>query len=527
MLFFSVVLMSIFSNSIKVKAYGETIEGFQTHYEVQNQYQSGNYLIIEGFYFVLYLQNYTDSSKDSGTHYYKIQLSNGTKNYTYYDTGNYYVDLTQIESKTGASWITPGESDIATPNQPNYNYRYRDVGFQFQIPISDLANFTGSSTNWNVNISCVARNTYKGRGVNWEFKQNSIYASKTFSQFESGDNRISATTSMENYSSVISADVAYVRTSPGKDASNSNRATYNGAYLFWGTGQKFYDLSVNTTVSSGVDKLTWYRLSYGNIYYDGRYRAAYQASSGYYGWIPSVFLGSVSGTPYYIKVINIPPKINAGDKSFNEGTVITSELLLENVSATDFSFGTKKPDIKSTDLQINSSRNRVGKYYVTYKVRDSRNLLTEKTITVNIINMPPQITVSDNIKLDYGELITKEKLFKSLIGAYDVYDGDLKDKVYIKDYGGVLLDRTDNPYRQYLVVFAVKDSNGAESTDTLILTISYQFARSINSDYLYTLSKKSKWKTPELYNELHIILTKDPNVESECEKIWVFTNEGE
>jgi len=526
MLFFSVVLLLIFSNSMKVQAYGETIEGFQTHYEVQNQYQSGNDIIIEGFYFVLYLQNYIDSTKDTGTHYYKMQLSNGSKSFTYYDTGNYYVDLTQIELKTGASWITPGESDIATPNQPNYNYRYRDVGFQFKIPVSDIADFTGDTTSWNINISCVARNTYKGKQVNWEFKQTNIYASKTFAEFEIGDNRVSAKTSLENYSSVISADVAYVRTTPGKDASNSNRAMYYGAYLFWGTGQRFYDLSINATVNSGVDKLTWYRLSYGNIYYDGRYRAAYQANSGNYGWIPSVFFGSVSGTPYYIKVINIPPKITALDKSFNEGTAITSELLLENVSASDYSFGTKKPDIKATDLMLNSSRNRVGKYYLTYKVTDTRNVSVEKTVSVNILNTPPSISVVGELKFDYGELINKEKLFKGLVDAFDVYDGSLKDKVYIKDYGGIVIDRSDNLYKKYLVVFAVKDSNGAESTATLNLTISYQFTRSINSDYLYTISGKSKWKTPKLYNGLEAILNKDSSNDSECQEIWVFTNEG-
>lgn len=516
------VSLTIFSadQNHDVSAYGETIEGFQTHYEIQNQYISGNYLYIEGFYFALYLQNYTDSTKDIGTHYYSMQLSNGIRSFTYYDTGNYYVDLTLIEMKSGAPWASVGESDIVMPMQSNLNYRYKDVGFQFKIPISDLSNFTGAETKWNISVSLIALNTYKGRYVNYEFRQSKLYASKSFGEVTSGDSKISAATSLETYSSVISADVAYVRTSPGKDAANSNRAVYNGSFLFWGTGQRFYDLSVNTTISTGYDKLTWYRLSYGNIYYDGRYRAAYQAGSTSYGWIPSVFLGSVTGTAYSIKVVNIPPTIQAADKSINEGTVITKDILLENVSAYDFSFGTKKPDILSTDLKLDSAQNKVGSYTVTYRTTDTRNLSTDKKVKIFIVNVPPVIQVQKDAVFDYGEMLDVTTLLGYVISAYDTYDGDLKDRVYIKDYGGLVIDRNDNPYKNYLIIFGVKDSNGAESTGTLNLKISYRFIRGVSYEYLYTLSIKSKWKNPQLNKNLSEILERDPDLEYERE--WVF-----
>lgn len=516
---FMLFIFSVFPKH-NISAYGETIEGYQTHYEIQNQYISGGYLYIEGFYFVLYLQNYTDSTKDSGTHYYSIQINNGLKTYTYYDTGNYYVDLTLIEKKDGAPWASVGESDIVMPMQTNKNYRYKDVGFQFRIPVSDLGDFMGPECKWNVNVSCVALNTYKGRYVKYEFRQSKIYASKKFGETLSGDYKISAVTSLETTSSIISADVAFVRTSPGKDASNSNRAIYKGAFLFWGTGQRFYDLSVNTTVSSGYDKLTWYRLSYGNIYYDGRYRAAYQSGSGNFGWIPSVFLGSVSGTAYSIKVVNIPPVIQANDKSFNEGTVITKEILLENVSAYDYSFGTKKPEIIFTDLVLDSSGNKTSTYNVTYRSTDLKNVSTDKKIKVTIVNVPPVIQMENEARFDYGEILTIEDLMSHIITAYDVYDGDLISKVYIKDYGGLIIGRDDNPYNYYNVVFGVKDSNGAESTAILKFKISYRFIRAVSDEYLYTLSDKSKWNEIELKNSLKEILERNPSQKYERE--WVF-----
>jgi hypothetical protein len=100
-LFFCLLFGIVFLYNRNVWGYGENIEGFQTHYEIQNQYISGDNLVIEGFYYVYELQNFTDNTKGSGTHYYFMELYNGANRYTYNDTGGYYIDLTDIEYKIG------------------------------------------------------------------------------------------------------------------------------------------------------------------------------------------------------------------------------------------------------------------------------------------------------------------------------------------------------------------------------------------------------------------------------------------
>ena len=497
---FCFVLAMFFLNCINVKAYGEKIKGFQTHYEVQNQYRKGSNLIIEGFYFVLYLQNYTSSEKKKGTHYYKLELNNGKEKKTYYDTGKYYIDLTSLERKQGASWVSKGESDVVNPNLSHLNYRYKDVGFQFKIPISDLEDFQGEKTKWSLKISLVATNTYKGKGVEWEFKQSKIYASKIFDSFEYKDNIIKPNTSLGNNSSVVSADYAFVRTGPGTD---TKRAKYKGEYLFWGTNKRFYDLSVSKRINNGSEKLTWYKLSYGNIYYKNCYRVAYLKNSKNVGWIPSVFLGTVSGTPYYIEVINIPPEINASNIEVNEGTKISKKLLLKNVTAYDYSTGKTKPEIIDTDLQLDSVKNPVGEYYVTYKVTDSRSLSTTKKIKVTIKNVLPELTVKDTLYFDYGQEINDATLMEALIEAYDVFDGDLKDEVYIKSYGDLKNDITSNKYGDYEFTMAVKDSNNEESLATVKVKISYKYIRAINSKFLDSIKENSKWKNPSLKLKLN------------------------
>lgn len=511
-----IFITSIFLNT-NVLAYGEKIEGYQTHYEIQNQYISGDNLVIEGFYYIYELQNFTDNTKGLGSHYYYLELFNESKRYTYSDAGGYYIDLTDVEYKTGYPWASVNENDIVYPRQAAFNYRYRDIGFQFIIPFTDLKNFHGESSIWNMNVSCVATNTYKGKGVAYEFKQKNIYASKAFGELTYQDYKIKSNSELYNLSSDIYADVAYIRTGPGK---SSGIAGYNGKRLYWAEGHNFYDLSQNTTVSTGNDKLTWYRLQYGNIFHDGvRYRASYE-SGGYTGWIPSIFLGSIQGTPYTITIHNSPPVITADDLKFNEGTNITEEILLNNVTVYDYSFGTKKPIISSTNLTINSSKNKVGNYYLTYYSIDSNLLETKRTISVTIENVKPQIKASDK-ELNYSEILTEDFLLKE-VSAYDVGDGNLTDKILIHDIGHLVLDTNTNKHGLYQITYSVTDSNNEETRLTINLKIIFRYIRAIDKYSLNTLAEKSKWRAPGLHEKIVISLNKNDN---EYKQIWRFSNE--
>lgn len=503
----------------KVWAYGENIYGFQTHYEIQNQYIWGEYLVIEGFYYIYELQNFTDNTKGTGTHYYYLELNNSYNNFVYYDSGGYYIDLTDIEYKSGYPWASSGESDLVWPHQSGYNYRYRDIGFQFIIPLSDLKKFNGTSTLWNMKINCVATNTYNGKGVEIGFKQEKIYASKAFATIPFQDYIISPYTNLDKWASNIYADVGYVRSAPGK---SSSVVKYYGSNLYWAQSEVFYDLSWNSLASSGSNSVTWYGLQFGNIYHDGRrYRARYASNSGMYGWIPSVFMGTLNGTPYTITVVNKPPAITANDILIKEGTNITESLLLKGVTAYDFSFGNKSPSIKSTNLTLNSTKNKVGTYSVTFTATDVNLAESTKTINVTIENVPPQINAADK-EINYGNLLTKEFLLKD-ISAYDVYDGDLTDKVILYHISGLILDSEINNYGIYAIIYAVKDSNGAYTYKTVYLKILYRHIRAIEKNSINTLSENSKWKNPILYENLETILNQNTD-KMKYVQIWKFTN---
>lgn len=518
-LFFCLLFGVVFLYSRNVWGYGENIEGFQTHYEIQNQYISGDNLVIEGFYYVYELQNFTDNTRGSGTHYYYMELYNGADRYTYNDTGGYYIDLTDIEYKSGYPWASGGESDVVSPKQSACNYRYRDIGFQFVIPISDLKKFNGESSVWNMNIACVATNTYRGRGAAYEFKQQNVYASKAFGELTYQDYHIKSNSELFQNSSDIYASVAYIRTAPGKSA---GIATYSGNKLYWANGAVFYDLSRNTKVSTGCDTLTWYCLKYGNVFYDGkRYRASY-AAGGPDGWIPSIFLGQVRGSPYTITIYNTPPAITASDLNFNEGTEITGEMLLEHATVYDYSFGTKKPEIYSTNLSLNSKDNKVGTYYVTYYSIDSNLAETKKTITVTIGNIKPEITAPDK-ELNYTEVLTKEFLMQD-VHASDVGDGDITDKVVLYDSGGLILDTDTNKHGIYQVTYSVQDSNGETSCLTVQVQIIYRYVRAIDENTLDTLIDKSKWRNPKLQEEISGAFSKKGNEENYVQ-VWKFSNE--
>jgi hypothetical protein len=301
---------------------------FYTDYEVQNQYIEGDYLYIEGFYIVKQLQNFITTDGAGRTHDYQLELGGRIYN----DIGGYYVDLTTIDHTQGWQWATSGEGDIAVPGQQK-NYRLRDVGFRFRIPLSDLTSFVGSSAGYQMKLIVNCYNTMSGKGALVRFIQDKVFSARNLSYLDYRGYTVDFETNLSSASAKISATPAYVRTSPSK-ADYSNIATYNGTRIYWRYTANFYNFSYASFNSA--EKITWYYVQYGPpTASNGKYWVSYSGSSGMYGWIPSIFLTNLTGTPYVIRLYNDAPTINGGNKTVTEGTYVTDGVLLSGMSATD------------------------------------------------------------------------------------------------------------------------------------------------------------------------------------------------
>lgn len=180
-------------------------------------------------------------------------------------------------------------------------------------------------------------------------------------------------------------------------------------------------------------------------------------NSNIYGWTLAQAPGvSVELLNYQAK--NNTPVIIASDKTLVQGTSFNP---LEGVSATDTEDGNITSSIKVE--QNNVDVNKVGTYQVVYKVTDSANDSTTKTITVTVTeNKKPEITASD-ITTTLGK--TKPNLLDG-VTAIDVEDGDLTKEVTADD-SKVSYDKVG----EYPITYTVKDKFGNVTTKEVKLII--------------------------------------------------------
>lgn len=149
------------------------------------------------------------------------------------------------------------------------------------------------------------------------------------------------------------------------------------------------------------------------------------------------------------------PVINAEDKTITQGAKFKP---LDGVTAED------KEDGKIKDIEVVTNdvkENETGEYEVTYKVVDSFNNETKKTITVTVVeNQKPVINAKDktiylNEEFDPLEDVT----------AIDPEDGNIKDIEVIEN------NVKTEEIGEYKVIYQVEDSFGNVVTKEITVTV--------------------------------------------------------
>lgn len=147
-------------------------------------------------------------------------------------------------------------------------------------------------------------------------------------------------------------------------------------------------------------------------------------------------------------VENKLPIINAVDKTFVEGETFDER---KDVTATDEEDGDLTEKIEIVENTVNPKV--PGTYKVTYKVKDTAEQETTKTITITVLeNKAPVINVSDQ-KIMYGQELKVE------VTATDEEDGDLTKE--IKEIENTVKTDTIGIYK---IIYQVTDSKGKTTT---------------------------------------------------------------
>ena len=156
-------------------------------------------------------------------------------------------------------------------------------------------------------------------------------------------------------------------------------------------------------------------------------------------------------------VENRSPEIYVVDKTIIENDEFDA---MKDVQAIDTEDGDITKNIEVIENTVDNKK--PGEYKVTYKVKDSGNIESKKTIKVTVKeNSAPTIDAKD-------KEITQNKEFKELenVTAKDTEDGDITKNIEVVE------NTVDNKKPgEYKVTYKVKDSRGKETTKTIKVTV--------------------------------------------------------
>ena len=227
-----------------------------------------------------------------------------------------------------------------------------------------------------------------------------------------------------------------------------------------------------------------------NLEEPGRYTITYEATDSYKQRAEKTITVTV--------IKDEAPIINAEDKTITQGTKFNP---LEGVTAEDKEDG----EIKEIEVVTNDVKeNKTGEYEVTYKVVDSFNNETKKTITVTVVeNQKPVINAED-------KTIYLNEEFDPLkeVTAEDPEDGIIKDIEVIEN--NVKIEEVG----EYKVIYQVEDSFGNVVTKEITITVEEkQLEEKKGEFYLENLTWNSKKEKYQISGYL-IILNVDNDTDA-------------
>ncbi|PWM79957.1 MAG: hypothetical protein DBY41_07135 [Clostridium sp.] len=461
---FGVFFFCVLLNTNKVEAVGQDIgangHGVQTAYDINEVYVSGGKIHIKGWYIAKRYQNYAATPS---SHNYYLTISGIDKQY--WDKNDYSSgDITNLEYSAGKSWCN---SNIW--GQPGVNltcnYYYNDVGFHFEVPLSDFNDAIRRGVKdffFTVNLECYSSSAGKAT-----FSQQ-VYVTKN----RVGDNGITfdfgngyrgnLSSNLEIKIIRVQAFNAYVKNWASKNASKPKSGK---SYIYWGEGYTYN----NRGYAGNVDNSDWYSIWYGGVEWqrrsDGRSRLAAVNGGGSTGYIPTVYftLGDAynnDNLALHISILNSYPTITASTQTYYTGQELTKDMILSNIEASDNEDGkwvqngdNNKISVSLSSNQVKFSGNKVitdnliGDYKFTATVTDGLGAKTSVDFTVKFIqNTAPEfdgITQDDYRILYIRSYNLKTKDILENIKAYDKHDGDLTNNIILKKDGTVYDDEID------------------------------------------------------------------------------------
>lgn len=280
LLFFFVFL--IFPIKVSAVVYEETDQNTM-HYNINNFYLDGNYIVINGWSTTNKHQHLTGND----THEYSLVLTNKKNNLTKtYVATLMYADKTNLLKRT----------EERTPCTTTYSsavcyYQYTYAGFQFRIPISDLE----SDNEYAIKLRIYEKVVNRGL-------QQSIYAIGINNTYDKDGVRYQLYSDISKTNVTLTAEHLFVRSGPGQNYSRieHNMSCAVNNVMYWYPFGYFNNILDSAQTNPGaIDSELWIKLGF--EYYGcvgGKARAINGTSHG--GWAPWIYMLG-GGTPATIK----------------------------------------------------------------------------------------------------------------------------------------------------------------------------------------------------------------------------------
>lgn len=418
---------------------GSTNDGNEITYHVDTIAINGEYIDIKGWaYQNNDAFNYNNKGDGNGYHMYKLNI-NGL---VYYDKNDYWIDHTYLNSAIGIQSAS-----------------YRNVGFHFQIPVTDLLD----SGNNTFKLQLLIRHQNRDWASLYLSYMDTVPATSTelyTMHFNTDTNPVSIYTSFNNL---------YVRNAPSKSAGkiigSSGKQLYFRPYDYYSLKNRTLTGNIQYDSQSNV---YWYEVRFVEGAVEGSRQRVIADSNGKTGWI----------CDGHVKYMGNPVQISIQRSTYTvayhaNGGKDAPESQIKYANK-DLSLTTEIPSKEGTKfIGWNSYANGSGETYQpgdTYRKNENQILYAQWQNNKPVITAP--VIIDDNEKtnsgvspyivdntliLQVGDTLDITKYYQ----AYDQEDGDVSDKVKVVNNPIVTNEeKVMEVAGKYTVDLSVMDSGG-------------------------------------------------------------------